>query len=147
MGCREREASAGVDEDVAARLEDVDWSVVISPGTARRHGPELVLDLWRPEAAEAAQRTLRQVCALREYLYPAAAELLPVLVEAAADPAAVALAVPGLRSLADTDERPITHLHWRVPVRRHWRSVEADDALRTAVQAVLDAARPSGDSG
>ncbi|WP_157964110.1 HEAT repeat domain-containing protein [Actinocorallia populi] len=72
---------------MAARLENVDWSVVISPGTARRHGPELVLDLWRPEAAEAALRTLRQVCALGEYLYPAAAELLPVLVEAAADPA------------------------------------------------------------
>ncbi|WP_344242306.1 HEAT repeat domain-containing protein [Actinocorallia libanotica] len=74
-------------EGMAARLEDVDWSVVISPGTAQRHGPELVLDLWRPEAAEAALRTLRQVCALGEYLYPAAAELLPVLVEAAADPA------------------------------------------------------------
>ncbi|MFI6818189.1 HEAT repeat domain-containing protein [Nonomuraea sp. NPDC050328] len=73
-------------QDILTRLGAVNWPVVLTPATAASHGPALVTDLWRPEAAEAAVRTLRRVCAQGEYLYPAAVELLPFLTLAAADP-------------------------------------------------------------
>ncbi|WP_344832157.1 hypothetical protein [Nonomuraea dietziae] len=63
---------------------------------------------------------------------------------AAADPDGVASALHSLRALVDTDERPVTYRNWRPEARRHWRSVEDDDALRTAVGAVLDAASRRG---
>ncbi|MFB4286340.1 hypothetical protein ACBI99_01785 [Nonomuraea sp. ATR24] len=95
------------ERDVVAGLDSVNWSVVLDPGTAAGYGPRLVIDLWRVEAAEAAVRTLRRVCGVGEYLYPAAVELLPFMAVAAADPAVPvrALLVESIGEIAATAVR------------------------------------------
>ncbi|ACZ88889.1 hypothetical protein Sros_6159 [Streptosporangium roseum DSM 43021] len=95
------------ERDVVAGLDAVNWSVVLNPGTAAGYGPRLVTDLWRAEAAEAAVRTLRRVCGVGEYLYPAAVELLPFMTLAAADPAVPvrALLVESIGEIAATAAR------------------------------------------
>ncbi|MEU4332543.1 hypothetical protein [Nonomuraea dietziae] len=95
------------ERDVVAGLDAVNWSVVLNAGTAAGYGPRLVTDLWRAEAAEAAVRTLRRVCGVGEYLYPAAVELLPVMTLAAADPAVPvrALLVESIGEIAATAAR------------------------------------------
>ncbi|MET9774001.1 HEAT repeat domain-containing protein [Streptomyces sp. NPDC006367] len=61
---------------------------------------------------------------------PTVLEPLRLLAEtAASDPASLAPAVPALRTLLDTDERPVRH--------DHWRAVSDDDALRAAARTAL----------
>lgn len=96
-----------------------------------------VQSLWQltsdPQQVAPTLIALTRICPPPGSADPTILAPLRLLAEVAAtDPASVSPAAPLLRALLDADERPVRH--------DHWRAVERDDALRTAVRAVLDAA-------
>ncbi|MFJ8848492.1 HEAT repeat domain-containing protein [Streptomyces cyaneofuscatus] len=68
---------------------EVDWSKVTNPYYPERYGPALLERLWSPDwagADDARMELYYACCADGSSVLPAAAEVLPILVEAARDP-------------------------------------------------------------
>ncbi|MFC0040754.1 hypothetical protein [Actinomadura rayongensis] len=77
-------------ERTARFHREVDWSKVLDPYGIRRYGWHVLEDLWASDRhrAEQALKDLRTAClGDGSAVWPAAAEVLPFLVEAANDPA------------------------------------------------------------
>ncbi|UPT43651.1 hypothetical protein [Streptomyces sp. WAC00303] len=87
-------AGSGASAELTARFAtEVDWTKVVDlyiPGPDGQYGPDLLERLWSPDlrTAEDAQATLHfACCGDGGSVSPAAAEVLPFLVEAVRDPA------------------------------------------------------------
>jgi hypothetical protein len=135
------EAHPSLAETVVPELRDFCARKTSPFGSGTLEAMQIARGLWKltgdPWQAAPPLIELLGSCPPPGFVYPSVLEPLALLAEvAAADPQAVAPAIPALRALVDADERPILH--------DQWRSVRDDEAQIAAARAVLDAVQQTG---